>query len=172
MWLPLYSLDRGSYLRILAAFAAVFPRTAVWYDVTTVNEYTIVTGQAEPGPVNLRWDRMFEPEVARSLQIAGVSSPTDLAANLLLGPAEVVALVAGVPPHDDDLPYVEYTSGRLLARSQTWLDNLRMLATARSRACPLAASPADWEAASAHRDQRLRVIVDSVARLAAGGDGG
>ncbi|MFV2073973.1 MAG: fused MFS/spermidine synthase, partial [Thermoanaerobaculales bacterium] len=34
MWLPLYSLDRGSYLRILRAFHEVFPRTAVWYDIT------------------------------------------------------------------------------------------------------------------------------------------
>jgi spermidine synthase len=172
MWLPLYSLDRGSYLRILSAFAAVFPRASVWYDVSTVNEFTIVTGQVEPGPVTIRWDRLAEPEVARSLAIAGVSSPFDLAADLLLGPQEVAALVAGVPPHDDDLPYVEYTSGRLLARSQTWLDNLRLVAGARSRSSPFAVAPVDWGAVAAYRDQRLRVIADSVERMATAGEGG
>lgn len=172
MWLPLYSLDRGSYLRILSAFAAVFPRAAVWYDVTTVNEFTIVTGQVEPGPVTLRWDRLADPEVARSLEIAGVRSPFDLAANLLLGPEEVAALVAGIPPHDDDLPYVEYTSGRLLARSQTWLDNLSLLAAVRTRSSPFAALPVDWGEVAAHRDRRLRVIVDEVERMVSSGDGG
>ena len=64
MWLPLYSLDSGSYLRILRAFHEVFPHTVVWYDVTTVNENTVVTGQVEPGPISIDWRRFLDPRVA------------------------------------------------------------------------------------------------------------
>ncbi len=165
MWLPLYSLDTESYLRILSAFHRVFPRTAVWYDISTVNENTVVTGSAAPGPLRVDWPRMAEPAVAASLAAAGVGSPDDLAALLLLGPAEVARLVAGTPALIDDLPYVEYVSGRVLDRRRTWLANLDLLARAAARGpSPFSGGSVDWAAAVERRDDALRATLALLAR--------
>ncbi len=159
MWLPLYSLDRGSFLRILRAFHEVFPRTAVWYDITTVNEFTVVTGQVAPGPVEISWERMDLPGVEESLAIAGVRSDVDLMASLLLGPREVADLTSTVPAFVDDLPYVEYTAGRLLARERTWYANLAMLAEARARTSGFVGHDDSWEEAAARRDRSLEIAL-------------
>ncbi len=162
MWLPIYSLDRGSLLRILRAFYEVFPRTAVWYDISTPNEYTVVTGMVDPGPIEVMWDRMLLPQVAESLALANVRSREDLMANLLLGPAELERLTADVPAFEDDLPYVEYTSGRIIERDLTWYDNLTMLFQARAMTSPLADDDGNWEAAASHRDLRLHHILKQI----------
>jgi predicted membrane-bound spermidine synthase len=169
MWLPIYSLDRGSLLRILRAFNEVFPRTAIWYDVSTPNEYTVVTGMLEPGPVEIMWDRANLPEVAGSLAIANVYTREHLMANLLLGPEQVARLTADTPAFVDDFPYVEYTAGRLLARDLTWYDNLVMLYQARSAESCFPAGTGDWDAASAYRDRRLGEILDQVRENLEGG---
>jgi spermidine synthase len=166
MWLPLYSLDSESFLRILAAFHRVFPHTTVWYDMRTVNENTVVTGQVSgggDGKVRLRWQMLGDPEVARSLAIARVDGARAMATNLLLGPHEVAALVARVQPHEDDLPFVEYTAGRLLARERTWAENLRMVASMRCRANPFADLPVPWQEVVEERDWRLDDILRKVA---------
>jgi len=168
MWLPLYSLDQESYLRILAAFHQVFPRTAVWYDVSTVNEYTVVTGQVEGGPIAIDWDRLSDPGLVSSLAEGGVREPTDLAADLLLGPREVAALVAEVPGHEDDLPFVEYTAGRIIARERTWHDNLLMLTAYRARASSFADPTVPWTEARAWRDERLRWILGRIQEIIGG----
>ena len=162
MWLPIYSLDRGSLLRILRAFHDVFPRTAVWYDISTTNEYTVVTGMVEPGPVEVMWDRMEIPAVAESLKIANVHSREDLMANLLISPDDLGRLVADVPPFEDDLPYVEYTSGRLMARELTWYDNLIMLVQARTTESCFPEDAGDWEGVVEFRDRRLHEILAEV----------
>jgi hypothetical protein len=162
MWLPIYSLDRGSLLRILRAFSDVFPQTVVWYDVSTPNEFTVVTGMVEPGPIEVMWERAAIPAVAQSLQIANVSAREHLMANLLLGPAEVQRLTADVPAFVDDFPYVEYTSGRLLARDLTWYDNLVMLFEARSVDSGFPDGTGDWDRASAYRDRRVREILEQL----------
>jgi hypothetical protein len=74
---------------------------------------------------------------------------------LLLGPGEVAALVAHTPPHVDDLPAVEYRSGRLLDRERSWQDNFAMLCQARTRVSPFADYPGDFSAAAAMRDRVL-----------------
>lgn len=171
MWLPLYSLDQESYLRILSAFCRVFPGTAVWYDRTTTNEFTVVTGTLDPGPLRLRWPALERPELAESLSGAGVFSATDVAANLLLGPAEVAALVAGIPPHEDDLPFVEYTAGRSQSRSLTWLQNLALLTSARATRNPFGPdAPVDWDRAVVERDRELRRSLEELEGLVARGD--
>jgi spermidine synthase len=162
MWLPIYSLDRGSLLRILRAFHEVFPRTVVWYDISTPNEYTVVTGMVEGGPIEIIWDRMSIPAVAQSLAIANVSSREDLMADVLLGPAEVAKLTADVPPFIDDLPYVEYTAGRLLARDLTWFDNLVMLFNARATTSSFPEDAGDWRGAMVHRDRRVTEILEQI----------
>jgi spermidine synthase len=160
MWLPIYSLDRSSLLRIIRAFHEVFPQTAIWYDVSTVNEFTVVTGMVEPGPVEVMWERAAAPAVAESLRIANVFGRENLVANLLLAPDDVARLTRDVPAFVDDLPYVEYTSGRLLGRDLTWYDNLLMLFESRTFESPFPDGTGDWDGALSYRDRRLREILD------------
>lgn len=156
MWLPLYSLTEESYLAIVRAFWEVFPSTCIWYDPVVLNEFTVVTGSAEPGPVRLRWQAVADPFLATTLAEAGVHGPADLAAMLLLGPREVAGLVRDVPPHVDDFPEVEYRSGRLLDRERSWLANLRLLFALRARYDPFAAYPGEFGAAAATRDATVK----------------
>lgn len=162
MWLPVYSLDTESFLRILSAFHEVFPQTAIWYDRTTPNEFTIVTGKVEAGPITIDWDRLEDPALAESLAIGGISSAADLEADLLLGPREVAALVADVPPHIDDLPFVEYTAGQTLDRMGTWYENLALLVAVRTRTSPFLDAPIPFEEAAATRDKALGEILEAV----------
>lgn len=156
MWLPMYSLTRESYLSILRAFWEVFPGTAVWYDPIVLNEFTVVTGVAEAGPVRVRWQALADPALAETLAEAGISRPELLAGMLLLGPGEVAFLVTDEPPHVDDFPEVEYRSGRILERERTWLENFQMLYAFRARSNPFAGLPAAWPEVAAHRDETIR----------------
>lgn len=155
MWLPVYSLDIESYLRILEAFHEIFPRTAVWYDRSTVNEFTVVTGMVEPGKLEIDWKKLSDPALAESLSIGGIHSAADLEADLLLGPEEVAQLVFEIPPHIDDLPWVEYVAGRSLDRTKTWFVNLVMLYQMRAQNSPFAAAPIPFSEAAARRDEAL-----------------
>ena len=172
MWLPLYSLDSGSYLRILSAFHEVFPHTVVWYDVTTVNENTVVTGQVAPGLISVDWRRFLDLRVAGSLAIGGISAPSDLATDLLLAPDAVERLTRDVPPLVDDVPYVEYMAARFLSRTGTWEQNLRLLASAASRGpSPFEEGTAvDWPAAVKRRDARLVEILADLSKPPAQGE--
>jgi len=81
----------------------------------------------------------------------------------LLGPLEVRTLITDVEPHSDDLPFVEYTAGRMLAREETWIDNLTMLLTFRARRDLFGNDPmVDWQRAVERRDDRVRGIIRSV----------
>lgn len=165
MWLPLYSLRTDSYLAILRAFWEVFPGTVVWYNPNVVNEFTIVTGSLSP--LGVRWEALADPRLQPSLMEAGVASPEDLAAMVLLGPREVALLVAGASPHRDEFPEVEYLSGRLLDREGSWLANFSVLAAARAVDCPFASFPGDWPKARERRDRALEAHRAELARRAA-----
>ncbi|TAM51093.1 MAG: methyltransferase domain-containing protein [Acidobacteria bacterium] len=167
MWLPLYSLTTGSYLAIVRAFSDVFPSTCIWYDPVVLNEFTVVTGSTAPGPVRLRWGAISDPRLAPTLAEAGVQSPRDLAAMLLLGPRDVAALVADTLPHVDDFPEVEYGSGRMLDRNGSWLDNMRVLWAARTRVDPFADCPGGFAAAAAARDRAVRDELRQLSRRVA-----
>jgi len=168
MWLPMYSLSTDSYLSILRAFWEVFPGSAVWYSPLVLNEFTVVTGGSEVGPLHVGWSRLGDPALAPTLAEAGAGTPAELAGTLLLGPREVAALVAEVAPHVDDLPEVEYRSGRLLDREASWYANFVTLHAARARANPYAAFPGDWGLVVAARDEMLDAHVRALAaRIAA-----
>lgn len=128
MWLPFYSLTTKNYLEILAAFRAVFPDTTVWYIPDTVNAFTIVVGKMKPGPIS--WDRLREglsTEALSELKTIGIESESDFMSMLMLDPFSVEALTRDVEPHSDDLPTIEYESGRILNRDLTWLANFQLL---------------------------------------------
>jgi spermidine synthase len=129
MWLPMYYLTPRNYGMILEAFRDVFPHVAVWYEPSTVNAFTVVTGRvADDG-----WDAevlgqaFARPEVASELADLGIERPADLLPLLLATSVELDPWLSEVPPHVDDLPAVEYESGTLMDRNGPWLETFTRL---------------------------------------------
>ncbi|MCU1244900.1 MAG: Polyamine aminopropyltransferase, partial [Acidobacteria bacterium] len=158
MWLPTYAMTPHNYLQVLRAFSDVFPNTTVWYVPNYPNAFTIVIGRTEPGPIDLgRLRRQVTPAVAAELSGIGIHNEYDLAGALLLDPQAVTQLTSGVEPHVDDIPSVEYESGRVVDRDGTWLANFAMLGRAISplpRAFTDVADPAAMNRADALRHAR------------------
>ncbi len=129
MWLPMYYVTPDNYAGILRAFAEVFPHVAVWYEPSSLNAFTIVTGRVE-GPV---WSieplrRAFAvPAVRADLAALGIRGPADLVPLLLATETDLADWIDRVPPNTDDRPRVEYESGRLLDRNRAWLLNFTRL---------------------------------------------
>ncbi len=123
MWLPMYALTPKNYAMIVRAFHQVFPQTAVWYEPSQLNGFTIVTGKLADEPWDTATlDEVFRrPETRDSLARIGIHGPADVLACYLLGGEELDEWLAPVPPHVDDLPAVEYESGTLLDRNRPWL---------------------------------------------------
>lgn len=129
MWLPMYSLTTRNYLQIVRAFRDVFPNTTIWYVPNTPNTFTIVMGRMENGP--LPFDRIaahWTPAVAQELSEIGMNKPSDLFVALMLGPRDVERITRDIPPHIDDIPAVEYESGRVIDRNRTWYETFNLLA--------------------------------------------
>jgi spermidine synthase len=129
MWLPMYSLTTRNYLQIVRAFRDVFPNTTIWYVPNTPNTFTIVMGRLENGPIPL--DRIaahWTPAVASELSEIGIRRPDDLLVALMLGPRDVERITRDIPPHVDDIPSVEYESGRVIDRNRTWYETFNLLA--------------------------------------------
>lgn len=122
MWLPMYTLTTRNYGMILRAFRDVFPNTTVWYEASTLNSFTIVTGQLDPGP----WDEetvrkgFANPKVRSELATLGIEEPGDLLASYLAGGEALGEWLDQFPSHTDDLPSVEYESGTLMRQRPTW----------------------------------------------------
>ena len=128
MWLPIYSLTPRNYLMIVRAFRDVFPNTTVWYVPNYPNAFTIVIGRTEEGPLPLqRMQSQITPKISQELEEIGIHDMYDVASALLLDGEDATNITAIVPPHVDDLPAVEYESGRVIDRDGTWWLNFRML---------------------------------------------
>lgn len=164
MWLPTYYLTPDNFGGILKAFAEVFPYVAVWYEPSTLNAFTIVTGKMD-SPV---WDpemlrRSFElPDIGRDLASLEIFSPADLMPLLLATENELAPWLEQIPAHTDDRPRVEYESGRLLDRNQTWLDNFTILLQLRPDTPPSAylelLPPAEKVQAAALYRERTEIL--------------
>ena len=134
MWLPMYSLLPENYRSIVRAFADVFPNVSIWYAHSVSNPFTIVLATPEPR-IRLAdfQDRIARPAVAEDLAAIGAADPAELLSYMILAPAGVARWVADTSPHVDDLPLVEYGSGRTIARVGTWLRTFADLVSRRSR---------------------------------------
>jgi hypothetical protein len=147
MWLPMYGLSPRGYLMILRAFQEAFPHVAVWYEPSSVNSFTIVTGSVD----RAAWDattlaRGFgDPQVRDQLAGLGIRGPADLLACFMVGGEPLRRWLRRVPPHVDDLPVVEYDESAAFERDWTWLETFEALLARRPAAPPaeyLAALPA------------------------------
>ncbi len=154
MWLPMYSLTTHNYLQIVRAFRDVFPSTTIWYVPNVPNSFTIVIGRLEEGPIPLeRMQARIRGDVARELAEIGLPDAIALASALMAGPEGAAAMTRGVEPHVDDLPAVEYESGRLIDRDLSWYRNFVLLARSMT---PLAPSFSGGDPAALAEAQRLR----------------
>ncbi|MCM2314420.1 MAG: fused MFS/spermidine synthase [Thermoanaerobaculia bacterium] len=167
MWLPTYSMTNRNYVQIVRAFLEVFPNTTIWYVPNVPNAFTIVIGRMEQGPIPLdRIEANISPAIRADLESVSIANVYEMASTLMLDSKGVEALVRGVQPHIDDLPSVEYESGRLLDREGSWIRNFAMLQhfqTPVPRAFSGAAEPGLLEEAGKVRDRRvadhLRILV-------------
>lgn len=185
MWLPMYSLTPLNYGMILRAFSEVFPETAVWYEPSALNSFTVVTGRAGPPawPMDSLRAGFADPAVAAELAGLGLAEPADLIGCYLVGGEALRRWLEPLPPHTDDLPAVEYESGSLIDRDWTWLANFDRL-LARRAAAPPAGFLAELTPAERDRAQRRwelngrlmaahrEFLARQLRRQAAGGDEG
>ncbi|HUP64383.1 MAG TPA: fused MFS/spermidine synthase, partial [Thermoanaerobaculia bacterium] len=160
MWLPTYSLTERNYLMILRAFQDVFPNTTVWYVPNSPNAFTIVIGRTEKGAIPFgRLVAGIQGEVGEELAAIGIADAYDLAGALMIDPAGTAWLTEGTGPHIDDVPAVEYESGRLIDREMSWLTNFLLVARAMSplsRAFSGVPDEARLEEVEAMRSRRVR----------------
>lgn len=164
MWLPTYGLLPRNYAAIVAAFREVFPHTTVWYEPSALNGFTIVTGRLASEP----WDgealaaAFADPRVAAELADLGIHGGGDLLLCYLAGEEELDRFLAGVAPHVDDLPVVEYESGLLLDSDRPWLATFSRLLAVRPDAPPAeylaALPPAEQARARALWEERGRLL--------------
>lgn len=173
MWLPMYSLTPRNYAMILAAFAEVFPHVQVWYDGSTLNSFTVVTGSRTPTWSGTALTRAFgDVRVAGELRDIGIARPADLLPLLVATERELRPWLATVPPHGDDLPAVEYESGALLHRDLPWLGTFTRLLALRPEEPPaewLAALPETERAIAQQEWHERRALLDEHRRLLAAG---
>ncbi|MGK2857381.1 MAG: fused MFS/spermidine synthase [Thermoanaerobaculia bacterium] len=159
MWLPTYSMTNRNYVQIVRAFHDVFPNTTIWYVPNVPNAFTIVIGRMEAGPIPLdRIEANITPAIRAELESVAIANVYEMASTLMLDERGVETLVRGVPPHIDDVPSVEYESGRLLDANRSWVRNFAMLQrfqTPVPRAFSGAADPALLEKAWEVRDRRV-----------------
>jgi spermidine synthase len=154
-WLPIYGLSADSLSSILRCLREVFPATSVWYVNSTVNEFVIVVGRTEEGPLPVERMRasLAVPSVRESLARIGVDSVEDLLDFYVAEGAELDALIGSAPLHHDDRPWVELESAAVLDRDGSWLSNLRRVVGARHPVGPHLPSGAEALAAAMERRQ-------------------
>ncbi len=134
MWLPMYSLLPENYRSIVRAFRDVFPNVSIWYAHSVPNSFTVVL--ATPGRTISFADfrkAIAAPAVRSDLAKIGADDPAEILSYLLLAPDDVTRWVANAQPHTDDLPVVEYQSGRTLFEFGTWSATFADLVAHRSR---------------------------------------
>lgn len=173
MWLPMYSLTPRNYAMILAAFASTFPHVQVWYEPSTLNAFTVVTGSRSPAWSGRGLAAAFtDPRVDAELADLGLRRPADLLPLLLATERDLQPWLATVPPHRDDIPSVEYESGALLDRDLPWLGTFTRLLALRPDEPPAewleALPPAERLLASDLWHQRRDLLEAHRAALAAG----
>jgi len=176
MWLPMYSLTPRNFAMILAAFAEVFPHVQVWYEPSTINSFTVVTGSRTVAWSPTALAASFaDRRVADELTDIAIARPADLLPLLLATERDLAPWLAEVPPHVDDLPAVEYESGALLHRDLPWLGTFTRLLALRPAEPPaewLAALPAGerevavekWHARRTLLDQHRQALAAGVSR--------
>jgi len=134
MWLPTYSMLPSNYRSVVRAFQDVFPNVWIFYPHTVPNAFTVVMATPQP-TISLAQlaRRVEEPAVKADLQKVRAADPAELLSFILMGPRDVARWAAPAVPHSDDIPSVEYESGRLLESASSRLRIMEQLLGNRGR---------------------------------------
>ena len=108
-WLPVGGLSFNDLRTLIATFDRVFPHTTAWYFTQFPTHFIILVGTPEPTRVDLGLVREKMTGIEEDLRSLGVDNVYELASMLLLGEADIDALVDGAPIHTDNRPILEYS---------------------------------------------------------------
>jgi len=113
-WIPLHHLSDEDIRSLVASFASVFPKAAMWYTKWDA----MMIGAAEEIPIDLERIKkgMEKPGVLSSLDGIGITDEFQIAATYMMGPKQISEYVDGIEPLTDDKPRVEFTAPRVHAR--------------------------------------------------------
>ncbi len=136
MWLPMYSLTSQNFFMILKSFNEVFPYINVWYELSTPNSFTIVTGSFRQPKINNIYSLFNTDRIKKELESIDIYSAADIVAMHLADQNSLKSILSRVPPHIDDIPAVEYESGTLIVRNIPWLTTFSILLQLRSKTPP------------------------------------
>jgi spermidine synthase len=101
-WLQAYRLAPDDLRSVVAAFLRVFPEATLWEESPGGGDYFLIGGD---GPIRIATRVLRAEDRAEAwedLRRAGIAGPADLATRFVSGPAGLLRLAAGAPPHDDD----------------------------------------------------------------------
>lgn len=109
-WMPMYNISKNSFDVAFRTFATTFPNAGFWY----VRGHGLFMATLDDRPVDLRIlrERFSHPAVKADFASIGISSPEELVAHLLMGPAEIRTYLASEttakPINTDDNGYLEH----------------------------------------------------------------
>jgi spermidine synthase len=124
-WLPLDVPERG-LKSLLRTFAEAFPHATLWTTSGYAYKHALLLGSDSPSALKIEYSRLkkrfAEPEVARLLIAAGVDSPEEFVAGLMLNRDGMLAYAGDAPLHTRNRPVLEYQTA--LRSAQNWRQRL------------------------------------------------
>jgi spermidine synthase len=113
-WLPIFQLELGQTLAIVAAVAAEFPYVMLFEGA---GDQLILVGTDRAPRVDLAaWSRRAsEPSIARNFAHIGVRGAEDLLGGFVQGDAALRHMVAHTEPLSDDRPTIQYPTHPVMA---------------------------------------------------------
>lgn len=126
-WIPMAAIEGRELKILMRGFQSVFPHASLWFMNHTHTNFGILIGT--PGPLMVDYNRLQEgfaqPEVARNLELIGMTSPLQLIHCLHLDENGYRAYCGDVPFHTDDRPILEFSSPMSFYRYyETFRENL------------------------------------------------
>ncbi|HVZ71680.1 MAG TPA: fused MFS/spermidine synthase [Polyangia bacterium] len=112
-WAQLYEMSPWNIKTIYRTVREEFPYVYV-FSAEDLSSDTILIASEEPVPLDLdRLTRAFrDPSTRAEARRAGLFSPHDVVAYLLLGPDELASFTAGAPDNTDDNARIEFSAPR------------------------------------------------------------
>jgi hypothetical protein len=111
-WIPMAAIDGRELKILMKGFQSVFPHATLWFMNHTHTNFGILIGTPEPLTVDYRrlQEGFARPEVARNLELIGMTTPLQLIHCLHLDAEGYRAYCGEVPFHTDDHPILEFSS--------------------------------------------------------------
>jgi spermidine synthase len=126
-WLQIYEMAPADVTTLLATFRAAFPYV---YVLRGAEGDLMLLGSKSEQRFNMAdiESHFADPRVAADLKRINTTSPADLMSRYYLGPAEVNALVKGVPLNTDNNALIEFSAPRRVGTTEETVQrNVKLL---------------------------------------------